>query len=384
MPPPLPSLEDRWSDQFAALDFAERRFADLHRSGLLTRLLRAPSANARQQAQPSPETLLPLPDGSGSPAALSLRYWTFLQEEVLRLARHNVFPLARQHALLDEIESRRRVLERRLTPAEVYDVLPAEVLPVEDAAKADEARSPRKPPAPRRQLLEILLDPRNIQWLLGIGGALMVVGLVILLYVNDVFEPPVVAACLGLANVVVLLGGWYLVRRTRYHLAGQALTLIACLVMPLNLWYYQVNPAASAGALTLERNLWVAGVVIALLYLASALVLREPLFVYVQVAGVTLAGLLILATGPTTDRFWEIAHPSTMLVVLGLIAIHLERAFPEGGDGPFTRRRFGMAYFWSGHALLTGGLLMLLGAFVAGDWLYAPWFEPLYRQLATG
>src|SRR5206468_3300344 len=115
-----------------------------------------------------------------------------------------------------------------------------------------------------------------------------------------------------------------------------------------------------------------------------------------QNAGITMAGLLILATWPPSpDKFFEIAAPATMLVVMGLIAIHLERAFPEspgglGGDSPptlqspFSRRRFGLAYFWSGHAQLAGGLLLLLAAFLAGDWLYTGWFESIYREWGSG
>jgi hypothetical protein len=207
----------------------------------------------------------------------------------------------------------------------------------------------------------------------------MVVGLVILLWVNEFFTPPVMALGLGLANVALLLGGWYLVRSTRHLMAGRALTLLACLVMPLNLWYYQAN-----GLLTLEGHLWVAGVAISALYLASALVLRDELFVYVQSAGVTLAGLLILASlPPSPQKFWEVASPAALLVVLGLAGIFAERAFPEQ-EGPFGRRRFGLAYFWSGHAQLAGGLVLLLGAFIAGDWLYRPVFESLYQQLKAG
>jgi hypothetical protein len=379
MPPPLPSLEERWNDLFAALEFAERRFAELQQANALTPTqledvrkalaLRRTDWSARRAAgDPRPDADLPPPGGGESPAAKSLRYWTFLSHEVRRLARQNVFPLAQAHALLDEVEGRRRVLERRLTPADLAEVLPA---------KAEDAARP-KAAMPRRQLLEILLDPRNIQWLLAIGGALMVVGLVIYLWDNKYFTPPVLAGTLGAANLAVLASGWFVMHRTRYQMAGRALTLIALLVMPLNLWYYEANDL-----LTLRGHLWAAGVVMALLYVASAQLLREELFVYVQNAGVTLAGLLILATGPNADRFWEVRYPATLLVVLGLIAIHLERAFPEG-QGPFSRKRFGLAYFWSGHAQLAAGLLLLLGAFVAGDWLYSPWFEPLYRQWEAG
>jgi hypothetical protein len=379
---PLPTPEERWGDLFAALDFAERRFAELQQANALSpaqlqeiqhgyTLLRARWTKNREDGKPPDGDGLPPPGGAESPAARSLRYWTFLGHEVRRFARQHGYPLAQEHALLDEVEGRKRVLERRLTPEDL-----AEVIPAEDAAKQTEEVRRRKgtlPPAPRRQLLEILLDPQSIQWLLVIGGALMVVGLVLLLWVNEYFTPPVLAGVMGAANLAVLIGGWYLVRQTRYQMAGRAVTLLALLVMPFNLWYYHVN-----GLLTLERNLWIAGVAMTALYVASAQVLREELFVYVQNLGVTLAGLLILASlPPAPERFWEIASPATMLVVLGLLAIHVERAFPDN-DGPFSRKRFGLAYFWSGHAQLAAGLLLLLGTFIAGDWLYAPWFKAVY------
>ena len=76
------------------------------------------------------------------------------------------------------------------------------------------------------------------------------------------------------------------------------------------------------------------------------------------------------------------AHGGTMhdATVLGLLAIHAERAFPEQ-EGPFGRRRFGLAFFWSGQALLAAGLLLLFGAQLAGDWLYEPVFRDLYQHL---
>lgn len=81
------------------------------------------------------------------------------------------------------------------------------------------------------------------------------------------------------------------------------------------------------------------------------------MFVYVLAGGVTMTGLLMLAD---MGKFLEIAAPAMLLVVLGLIAVHVERAFPED-DGPFSRRRFGLAFFWSGQAILGAGLLLLMG-----------------------
>ena len=216
---------------------------------------------------------------------------------------------------------------------------------------------------------------RTIQWLLGLGGVLLVLGLVIWLATLGIFkEPLVVAAALGLGNPAVLAGGWATIRLTRYQTAGRAITLLACLVMPSNLWFYHAN-----GLVTLEGHLWVAAPVCCVLYLASALVLRDPLFVYV------LCGHR--HDGPADARRRRsvlgdrLAGP--LSVVLGLISVHAERAFPEV-EGTFSRQRFGLAFFLSGHVLMAAGLLLILGAEFAGDWLYRPVFQPIYERWHLG
>ena len=229
---------------------------------------------------------------------------------------------------------------------------------------------------PRRPLWEILLDPRSIQWLLALGGALLVVGLVIWLATLGIFQhAEVVAVALGLGNAALLGGGWFVTTRTRYQTAGRALTLLACLVMPLNLYFYH-----SHNLITLDGHLWAAALVCSLLYAASAWVLRDRMFVYVLAGGVAMTGLLMLAD---MNVFWQIAAPSTLLVALGLICLHSERAFAPG-EGPFSRQRFGLAFFWSGQALLAAGLLLLLGAQIAGDWLYEPFFKHFYQMFKAG
>jgi hypothetical protein len=188
-------------------------------------------------------------------------------------------------------------------------------------------------------------------------------------------NPIVVAIALGTGNVAMLTGGWAIIRFSRYQTAGRAFTLLACLIMPLNLWFYHAQ-----GLVTLDGHLWAAALVCCVLYLASALILRDHLFVYVLNAGIAMTGLLMLADN---GKFMEIASPATMLVVLGLICIHLERAFLDN-DGPFSRRRFGRAFFQSGQTLLGTGLLLVLGAQIAGDWLYRPCFEPWYQRWHMG
>lgn len=256
----------------------------------------------------------------------------------------------------------------------------------DDPPRAARPRSPRtpepavrKPDRPRRPLIEIILDPRSIQALIGVGGALMTAGLVILLYLNNFFTPPIMATSLAVSNITLLTAGLGIIRLTRYQLAGRSLALLACLLMPLNLWYCHTQ-----NLITIEGNLWVLAVIVSLLYGISAWVLKDELFVYVFNAGVTMTGLLFIASmHPSPERFLEIATPATLLVVLGLLNIHLLKAFAidrSGDEQPeaFSRQRFGMAFFWSGHLQLASGLLLILIAQVAGDWLYDIWFRQLY------
>ncbi len=220
------------------------------------------------------------------------------------------------------------------------------------------SRPPENPPARRRNILEILLDPRSIQWLLASGGGLLTVGLIIWLASLGVFKNPrVIAFVLGAGTIAILEFGWFTTRCSRYQMAGRAMTLLACLVMPLNLWFYHAHHM-----LTLEGNLWMAALVCCVFYAASAWVLRDRTFVYVLMAGVAMTGLLILAD---MHALAQIAAPATLLVVLGLIGIHAERAFADD-DGLFSRQRFGLAFFWSGHVLMAAGLLMVMGARIAG------------------
>jgi hypothetical protein len=259
---------------------------------------------------------------------------------------------------------------------------------VPQAASVDQSASPAIEEVEliaHRSILEIVLDPHSIQWLLGSGGVLLVVGLVIWLASLGVFKDPlVVAACMGAGTLGVLAGGCAIVKRTRYELAGRALTLLACMVMPLNLWFYHAHHL-----LTLDGHLWIAALVCCALYAASAAVLEDPVFVYVLAGGVAMTGLLILGD---LHRLMEIAAPSTLLIVLGLVALHVERSFSVS-DSPFSRKRFGMACFWSAQALIGAGLLLLLGAQIIG-WLpiTMPWLagrpmiisEPSQRFLAVG
>jgi hypothetical protein len=383
-----PDLSADWRDLLAALEFARDRFDQWGRDRVLAgptaQALAAAYAQRRDQlateahaglAPPADLSLPPEEPYAGpatAAAARAVRFWKFLAQEVRRLETNGRLSLADSHACLNEAQERISFLRRRLDqPGADRSSSPVAHAPG-SPEPAPPVTRPATPPAPRRPLLEILLDPRSIQWFLAFGGGLFVLGLVLYLYTKGVFENKgVVAVCLGAANLTLLLGGWALILRTRYQLAGRALTLLACLVMPLNLWFYHAQ-----GLITLDGHLWVAGVAVCALYAASAWVLKDWMFVPIFLGGVAMTGLLLLAD---LGRFWEIAAPSTFLVALGLIAIHVERAFPPD-DGPFARRQFGLAFFFSGQVLLAAGLLLLLGAQLGGHWLH-PLFADTYRSL---
>jgi hypothetical protein len=314
--------------------------------------------------------------------ARSWRFWGFLEHEIDRHRAEGRLSLNQAHDLQAEVRERRRALCQKMEKQRLPSVIDAAIVeqprtPLAASRSrhsasrlASGANATPQAATARRTLMELLLDPRTIQGLLGGGGALLVIGLVIFLATSGFFNNPItVAVLLGIGNLAVLGAGWALILRTRYQMAGRALTLLACLVMPLNLWFYHANELPG---LTFEGFLWVPALVCCVLYAASALVLRDRLFVFVLFGGIAMTGLLMLAHA---HHFHEIALPSALLVVLGLIGLHVERAFPEG-EGPFTRRQFGMAFFWSGQALLAGGLLLLLGGQLVG-WLHAPLFARL-------
>jgi hypothetical protein len=384
-----------WGDQVEALDFVVGRLKEWQKKGNLNdRQLQAltdayakrrqtmtATSSAGQSFQPDAtfvrgdecwsckehmQSGAPHCNECGAPMAgpdvRALRFLRYLDGELRKHEESGLLTLRQSHEFVSDTEERIAALSRKLERERAPMVLPVEEEPrrgrnrrKQTAAEGESAVDE----TPRRSVLELLLDPRSIQWLLGGGGALTVLGLVIWLASIGVFGNPVfVAVGLGLGNAILLGGGWALLTRTRYQVAGRSLTLLACLVMPLNLWFYHTNDLVR-----LEQHLWVAALACCAVYATSAWVLKDSLFVYVLVGGVTLTGLLLLAE---QNKFMEIAAPATFLIVLGLICLHSERAFPAI-DSPFSRRNFGMAFFWSAQGLLGAGLLLLLGAQIIGS-----------------
>jgi hypothetical protein len=236
--------------------------------------------------------------------------------------------------------------------------------------------TPARPVAPAvpwgQRMMAALLDPRSIQWMMMLGGGLMVLGLIVWLISKGVFKDArIVAAALTLGALAVHAAGCYLILRTRFKMAGQAMAFLGCILIPLNLWFYHAH-----GLMTLEGQLWIGGVVCCAIYIATVLLLKDPLFMYAVEGGITLTVILILGSqGFVTDAAWL----SLIFLGLAMVSIHVERAFPPEGE-PFDRRRFGMPLFWSGHAQLAAAIGVLGGSQLLAvvlaqppHWLGADW-----------
>ena len=219
------------------------------------------------------------------------------------------------------------------------------------------------PSAEPPMFLQLLLDPTTIQRLLFFGGGLSVLGLIAWLVSLGVFEDPrILAVALGAGTLALLSSGWGVVLRTQYRLAGQALTFLACVVAPLNLWFYDAQ-----GLLTIDGHLWVGGLVCSLLYMLTVWKLRDPLFLYAVEAGITLTVLLLLGD---LQRATDSSALCLAMVILATISIHAQAAFDP--DHPiFNRRKFGLPLFFSGQVQLAIGMLSLL-ALQGLDWTLKP------------
>ncbi len=251
------------------------------------------------------------------------------------------------------------------------DAAPSAVPARHQAEELTEFFDPPATPIPQRSrhwmtlrsMFDALLAPRSIQWMLILGGGLAVLGLLVWLTSLGVFEDPLIlAVALGVGTMTILAGGWLVVLKTRFKMAGQALTFLGCVVAPLNLWFYHAQQLVN-----LEHRLWIGGLVCSLLYIATVYILRDPLFMYAVEVGITLTLSLFLADlGLATDTTFL----SLTLMILGLVSIHAERAFPTGKE-EFNRERFGMPLFWSGHVQIAASLGILLTTQIVG-WLLSP------------
>jgi hypothetical protein len=215
------------------------------------------------------------------------------------------------------------------------------------------ARAHRVPPQPAMaRLLKTLLDPVVLQRLLVVGGGLIVVGLLITLASQGIFDDPRVAATsLTFGSFAVVGAGWAVLRRTSHTLVGIALTFLGCTVLPLNLWFYHAQ-----NLIRIDQHLWVGGVVCLAVYAATVFVLRRPVFLYAVQLGVLLTTILLLGQFDTWTHLNWIA---TVLTIAGAVTVHLPLLFGTEPDATFDRQRFGPPLTIGGHAQLAIGLMVL-------------------------
>lgn len=368
-------MTDRRQDYAQAIDFALLAFERWRQEGHVA--AERHEAIFRQYLEltdnplATPPAQLPVAEPNETPRSLQreFRYLTWLDYEIERHLQGGRLSQQEADACRRENRSRGREVRAQLQ-AEMGDQQGREAEPVLAAA----VESP-----PQRTFLEVALDPKTLQYLMALGGGLLAIGLVIWLATIGFFDDPLtVAALLGIGNLGALLGGVALIRMTRFQTAGRGVTLLACLLMPLHLWFYDAQ-----GLIVLNQggHLWIPALVICLLYAVMARQVRDAIFVYVVVGGATLTGLLILADQHVA-QFWQGAAAASLLMAIAAAAIHAERAFPPG-DGDFSRDKFGRASFRAGQIVLLGAEMVLVGWCVA-TWLYQPLMVELWHGWLGG
>ena len=255
------------------------------------------------------------------------------------------------------------------------EIIEAELLP--DSATNDEGNT-NEPKTTRKRLVEQVLSPHALQWMMICGGGMLILGFVIWLWSVGIFENPlVVASVVGIATLGTLATGVVMVRLTRYQLAGRGIALLGSIALPLNLWLYDAQ-----GLVTLADggHLWIPEALCCLIYAAVARVLKDSTFVYALVGGVVMTGMLFLAD-ETIGRFWTLMPPVTFLVVIGWISAFAELFFNDD-DGAFSQKNFGLAFHRAGLLVVTGGLALLLGnhAIAVVNWCLG---HPLWPLVAS-
>ncbi len=224
-------------------------------------------------------------------------------------------------------------------------------------------------PGPFVRFLKTVLEPVILQRLLALGGGLFVLGLIIGLASQGVFDDPrIAAAALGTGSLSVLGLGWWLLLRTKHGIAGRAMTFLGCVVLPLNLWFYH-----SQGLVSIDQHLWVGGVVCVLVYLATVYRLKEPNFLYAVQVGTMLTLLLMLGD---MNLIQHLNWISTSLMFGGLASLHAVWLFPKSSSIEFSRERYSLPLFVGGTILVSAGLLvMMLTQFIT--------MYPTASQIAT-
>ena len=236
--------------------------------------------------------------------------------------------------------------------AEAFRTAAASTMP-EAADGPEPGEPPAAAPSWYRVMLNTLLDPRSIQWLLTLGGASMVVGLIIWLAGPQFFKQPAVVAVIlslscGGAGSGMVCGFAHSLQNGR----SSALVPRLC--------GGTTEPVVLSGAQARHPGRSALGgrPVCCLAYALTGWALRDPLFVYVAEGGITLTILLFMADHGVATHLPTL---SAFFIGIGFISLHCERIFPPN-EGPFSRRRFGMPLFWCGQLQFGIGLLILLAA----------------------
>ena len=214
----------------------------------------------------------------------------------------------------------------------------------------------------RPPLIERLLSPQSLQWMMSVGGGMLVTGFVVWLWSTGLFDNPVIAAwVMGGAIAALIVAGIAIVKLTRYQLAGTGLTLLGAMAMPLQLWFYHAQ-----GLINLNEggHLWIPAAAFCLVYALIARVLRNSSFVYTFIGGVVATGMLFLADS-SINQFWNLLPQVTFLVGLGWICVFAEKWFVES-DSDFSRSKFGQPFLRAGTVTLLNGLSLLFLSQVAG------------------
>ncbi len=207
-------------------------------------------------------------------------------------------------------------------------------------------------------LIERLLSPQSLQWMMLVGGGMLVIGFVVWLWSIGLFENPVVVAlAMGGAIGGLIAGGVALVKFTRYQLAGNGIALLGAMAMPLQLWFYHAQDLIN---LNDGGHLWIPAAGFCLIYAGIARVLRNSAFVYTLVGGVVLTGMLLMAD-QAVNQFWNLLPQVTFLVGLGWVCVFAKKFFVET-ESDFSKEKFGRAFYRAGIATAMSGLSLLLAS----------------------
>ena len=130
-----------------------------------------------------------------------LRYLICLCHEIKNHEQAGRLDLSSAHGCLADANGRIAALRRKLDGQRIPSAIPVErrrSRPPNTSPKRRLLRSMKSEPssaAPHRNFLEMLLDPRSIQWLLASGAAVLVLGVVIWLAATACLKIPSSSPC---------------------------------------------------------------------------------------------------------------------------------------------------------------------------------------------